>query len=315
MPLDPQVETLLRSLSERKAPRIWEIPVPEGRAMYRSTARALELKDVSIGRIENREIDGPAGKIPVRLYTPVGASSGLLPLLVYFHGGGFVIGDLETHDTTCRLICNESGVRLMAVDYRLAPENKFPAALEDAFAAVAWAEKNATDINVDANRIAVGGDSAGGCLAAQICLRARDEKAPHVAFQLLIYPGLDMNSDTPSRRRYAKGYILEEDSIKWFYKQYVPEGMSLEDRELSPLRADDFSNLPPAHIVTAEFDPLRDEGSAYADQLRAAGVEVTHIDYEGMIHGFCNMTGAIDVARTALKRAAADLRTALNTAP
>lgn len=311
MILDPQVKELLATLAAKKAPRLWDMSLAAGRALYRTTAHMLDLKDISIGQIENRVLPGPAGDIAVRLYTPVAASSGALPLLVYFHGGGFVIGDLDTHDATCRILCNESGVKLMAVDYRLAPEHKFPAALEDAFAAVAWAEKNAAAINIDANRIAVGGDSAGACLAAQVCQRARAEKNPRISFQLLIYPVTDFAADTQSRRQFARGYVLEKESIDWFFGHYVPEHMSFDDVTLSPLRCEDFSNLPPAYVLTAEFDPLRDEGKAYAECLMKAGVEVRYVEEAGVIHGFCNMTGVIEKARTALKDAATALSKAL----
>jgi acetyl esterase len=311
MALDPQVKGLLDALAaDPTAPRLIDLPPEGGRAMYRAMAAQLEPQGLPIGKVEDMRIPGPAGEIPVRLYTPVAAGSGALPVLVYFHGGGWVIGDLETHDALCRTLANESGCKVVAVDYRLAPEHRFPAAADDAFAAVQWVEANASKIGVDPNRIAVAGDSAGGNLAAVVSQLARAQKGPRVAFQLLIYPVTDTNVDTGSYTSFATGHFLERDGMIWFFDHYLGDA-DRNDPRIAPLKAASYAGLPRAYIVTAGFDPLRDEGRAYADALKSAGVAVEYINYDGMIHGFFNLQGALDVSRSAVKAAAQALKEAL----
>lgn len=310
MALDPQVKGLLDAMAANPAPRMIDLPVAQAREMYRGIASTLDLQGVPIGKVEDRKIPGPGGDIPVRIYTPVAAGGDALPTLVYFHGGGWVIGDLGTHDALCRSLANEAGCKVVAIDYRLAPEHRFPAAADDCYAAVKWIEANASEIGVDANRIAVGGDSAGGNLAAVVSQLALAAKGPRIAFQLLIYPVTDTNTDTGSYRDNASGYFLERDSMIWFFDHYL-SGADRNDPRIAPLKAASLAGLPRAYVVTAGFDPLRDEGRAYAEALKAAGVATEYVNYEGMIHGFFNLQAAFDVARGAVKAASKALKEAL----
>mgnify|MGYP001477074634 CR=1 FL=1 len=310
MKLDPQARAVLDILKQMDGPKLNEVPPEDARQMFSALLDMVELADVPIGKVEDLVLPGPGGDIPVRIYTPVAAASDVLPVLVYYHGGGWVIGDLDTHDALCRTLANESGAKVVAVDYRLAPEHPFPAAVEDAFAAVKWVEANASKIGIDANRIAVAGDSAGGNLAAIVAQQAKAEKAPHIAFQMLIYPATDATMDTPSRREWANGYFLEGELMDWFYAHYLGSRDAADPR-VSPLKASSFEGLPPAYVITAGFDVLRDEGRAYAEALKKAGVAVEHVNYDGMIHGFFTMQKAFDEARAAVKTAAGKLRDAL----
>jgi acetyl esterase len=311
MALDPHVKALLDMIAAAGRPKIWQLTPPEARQAFLALAQLTDAKDVPIGKIENGELPGPAGPLPYRLYTPAASAAGPLPGLVYFHGGGFVIGNLDTHEGFCRMLANESGCRVISVDYRLAPEHKFPAAVEDAYAATKWVAEHAATLGIDPNRIAVGGDSAGGNLAALVCQLAKKTGGPKIALQILFCAGTDLAGETESHRAFAEGYFLEEASIRWFMNQYCPPGMDRSDPRASPLRAADLAGLPPAHIHTAAFDPLRDEGKAYADRLERAGVKVRYTCHEGMIHHFYGMAGAIPYARTALKTAGAAIKAAL----
>lgn len=311
MTLNPQAKALLDQMAAANAPKLFEVPIAEARAGAVTMLQALDQQGLPIGRIEDRAIPGPAGEIPVRIYTPIAAGGAALPCLVFFHGGGFVVGNLESHDALCRVLANEAGVKVIAVDYRLAPEAKFPAAVEDALGAVKWTEANAMDLDIDPNRIAVGGDSAGGNLAAVVSILIRDEGQLRLKFQLLIYPCVDFAAAAPSREAFANGYFLDEPAMAWFARSYANSPEDYNDYRLSPLRAASHKNLPPAHIVTAGFDPLRDEGRAYAEKLRAAEVPVTHKEYEGLIHGFANMTAVIEEGRAAVKEMAAALKAGL----
>ena len=310
MSLDKHVKALLDQMASLGTPKLWELGPQAARAAMRMSI--FRTNDVAIGATIDRTFPGPMGSVGLRVYTPLGATTPLLPGLVFFHGGGFVLGDLESHDGLCRTLCNESGCRVVSVDYRLAPEDPFPAAVEDCFAAVQWVAANAADLGIDAARIAVGGDSAGGNLAAVAALLAKKAGGPKLAFQLLIYPVAQLGgAETASMRENAKGYFLEKASMEWFTRLYCPEASQRSDPRLSPLLARDVSGLPPAYVVTAGFDPLRDEGRAYADKLDAAGVPVTYVNYPGMVHGFFSFRGLVPKAREAVAAAAGALRAAL----
>jgi acetyl esterase len=251
-----------------------------------------------IASVKDLEIPGPAGRIPVRVYRP--SERGDLPVLVYFHGGGWAICSLETHDVTCRQLANAAGCAVVSIDYRLAPEHRFPAAPEDCFAALGWVAKNAAAFGADPARIAIGGDSAGGNLAAVVALLARDRSGPRLCHQLMIYPVTDHAFDTPSYRENAEGPLLTRETMRAFWKLYLAREQDGANPYASPLRAGDLSGLPPAHVITAEYDPLRDEGEAYASRLAAAGVPVVVRRYDGMVHGFIGFTDLVDRARDAM---------------
>jgi len=306
MSLDVHVRKILDQMAALKLPKMHEIgPVAARAAMRASIFRG---GDTQIGRIENRSVPGPAGDVPVRIYTPLGASDATLAGLVFYHGGGFVIGDLDSHDDLCRCLANGSGCRVVSVDYRLAPEHPFPAAVEDCFAATKYVSAHAAEFGIDPKRLAVGGDSAGGNLAAVVAQLARIEGGPAIAFQLLIYPVTQLGSETASMRENAKGYFLEKDGMDWFTRLYAPDPAHRSDPRLSPLLRADLSDQPPAYVVTAGFDPLRDEGRDYADKLDAAGVSVTYVNYPGMVHGFFSMRSLIPKAREAVAAAAAAVK-------
>ncbi len=309
MSLDAIVKGLLDQMAATPQPKLWELTPVQGREMYRAMAQVLEPPAIAIGKIENLAMPGPAGEIKLRVYTPVASGATALPGLVYFHGGGWVIGDLDTHDALCRTLANETGARVVAVDYRLAPEHKFPAAADDGFAAVKWVETNAATLGIDPNRIAVAGDSAGGNLAAVVCLMAKQKGGPRIVHQLLIYPVTQWKADTGSMNSFAEGYFLEKKTMHWFFDQYAP-GADPNDWRVSPLAAADVSGLPRAYIVTAGFDPLKDEGKAYADKLNRAGVAAVYVDYPGMVHGFFNMQGVLPTSREAIADAAKAVRQA-----
>lgn len=258
-------------------------------------------------RTEDLEIPGPAGKLRARIYS--GTNDELSPALIYFHGGGFIFGDLDTHDPVCRSLARQSGAKVISVEYRLAPEHKFPAAVEDAYAATLWVFAHAESLGIDARRIAVGGDSAGGNLAAVVAIRCRDQHGPRLAAQLLIYPIVNCgNFDTGSYRLCAEGYGFNRPAIEWCCAHYLASADQAEDTQASPLLTPDLRGLPAALIVTAEFDPLRDEGEAYAERLRAAGVRVALHRYAGMIHGFVTMRGVLSSGRDAIREAAEFVR-------
>jgi|TARA_Y100000310_G_scaffold267001_2_gene278752 acetyl esterase len=302
MPLDPIVELMLKEMAEAEAPALIDMSPAEGRAMYRAMneeATKAELSSVS---------DSTADGVPIRVYRPSLAEN--LPCLIYFHGGGWVIGDLETHDSPCRLLAKESGCVVISVDYRLAPEHPFPAPLDDCYSATAWVANNAMELRIDKNKIAVGGDSAGGNLAASVCIRARDESGPSIAHQLLVYPATDIAMDTESYMSNAEGYMLTRESMVWFWNHYAGEEFA-DSALVSPLKSTDLSNLPRATVLTAEFDPLRDEGEAYAEKLKAAGVTTLLKRYDGLIHGFISMTDALEGARQAVDLLAGELRSSL----
>ena len=285
----------------------------EARTHRRDEARIVAHRPaIPVARVEAVGIPGPAGTVRARLYVPNVDAEPSPPLLVYFHGGGWVIGDLETHDDPCRFLAAHSGAQVLAVDYRLAPEHPFPAAVEDAVAAYAWAIANAGRFATAATRVAVGGDSAGANLAAVVCRLARDEGMPPPAMQLLIYPVTDCSQELPSRRLFREGFLLTRRDMDWFEDRYLPPGCDRSDPRVSILQAGDLAGLPPAYIATAGFDPLRDEGEAYARRMREAGVPVALRRHPGLVHTFANLTAICPSARGAMLEAAGALRMGLS---
>jgi acetyl esterase len=305
MALDRQVELLLAQAARAGGTPMHLQTPDEARATMLAQSAALG-KPEAVAKIENRSVPGPEVDIPVRLYNP--AAEGPSPALVFFHGGGWVIGSIETHDNLCRSIANAAGCVVVSVEYRLAPEHTFPAGIEDAYAATCWTVEHADRLGVDPRRVAVGGDSAGGNLAAVVSLMARGRHGPSLALQVLLYPITDRDLDTPSYLKYADGHLLTRDGMAWFWNHYLPEGVSPRHPYVSPLRADDLSGLPPALVITAECDPLCDEGNAYAKRLQQAGVPVTLSCYPGMIHGFVRRNRLLDHGQRGLEQVAAALR-------
>ncbi|HEX2849036.1 MAG TPA: alpha/beta hydrolase [Acidimicrobiales bacterium] len=314
MPIDPQVQEVLDLLSSMSFPGLSAFPVDQARQAM-DAMRANRPEPPAVARVDDRTIPGPAGDVPVRIYTPAGAVDGeLLPLIVFFHGGGWVIGSIDTHETTARELANGTGDVVVSVEYRLAPEHRFPAAVDDAWAATQWVAAHAGEIGGDGSRLAVAGDSAGGNLAAVIAIHARDTGLP-LRFQLLVYPAVDASMASASIAENASGYFLTEADMDWFYGHYTAVDQRHErpaDWRLSPILANDLTGVAPALVLTAEYDPLRDEGEAYAEQLRAAGVEASVTRYDGMIHGFFGMTATVDRARDAMQEATAALSKALS---
>jgi len=310
--LAPDIHTLLEL-----ARRTGETSLVEGRTVEQARAENLEEVPVVCGpprpmaRVEDMAIPGPAGEIPARLYVALGAPRPPQPLLVYYHGGGWVIGDLETHDGICRFLAEHGGCRVLSIDYRLAPEHPFPAPTEDAVAAFGWAAENAEELGADPTRIAVGGDSAGGNISAVVCLQTRDRDGPKPAMQLLLYPATDVVGEQTSRETFAKGFLLTRNDMRWFEDHYLPDGCEPDDPRASVMRAQDVSNLPPAYVATAGFDPLRDEGEIYAARMREAGVTVAMRRHRGLIHGFANLTAICPNARAAMLEVAGALRMGL----
>lgn len=307
MALDPQARTVLNQMEKSGGPPINELSVEEARKASEALASMQGIPEPVAGA-QDRTLPGPGGEIPARIYTPFGKEP--FPVLVYFHGGGWVLGDIESSDGLCRTLANTTGCIVVSVGYRLAPEHPFPAAVDDAFYATQWAAANASAFNGDPLRLAVSGDSAGGNLAAVVAQIARDRGKPAIQFQLLIYPATDAACDTPSYSENAEGYFLTKAAMQWFWNHYVPKDVDRRHPNASPLRADNFAGLPPALVITAEFDPLRDEGERYARRMQAAGTPVQLVRYNGMIHGFFAMGGLIDQGRMAVQQAAAALRDA-----
>jgi acetyl esterase len=301
------VRALLEMMDAQAQPRIESMSVAEARRTRAEGFKKQGGPPAALGRVEELLIPGPAGTIPARVYaTEVG---GLRTALVYFHGGGFVIGDLDTHDSMCRALAKESGAVVIAVAYRLAPENKFPAAVEDACAATVWIAGNAERLGIDAQKIAVGGDSAGGTLATVVAMHCRDAGGPALAAQVMLYPVIDLSTfDTGSYLEFAEDYMLRRSAMQWFAGHYLGAAEDGRNPEASPLLAENLGGLPPALVITAEFDPLRDEGEAYAERLRQAGSAVTTKRYAGMIHGFAAMIGVLDGGRRAIREAAEFVR-------
>src|SRR6185312_2421600 len=268
MPLDPQVKEFLDRAGEIMRPRPWELPPALARQSFAGMLQMTGPKDVPVGRIENVIIPGPGGDIRARVYAPV-AASGPMPGLIFFHGGGFVVGGLSSHDGLCRQLAAEGGFSVIAVDYRLAPEHVYPAAVDDAMAATLWIEQEAAGLDLDAGKLAVGGDSAGALLEDVVAQKLRERRGGKLACQLLMFPHTPVGGETRSLREFASGYFMERRLIEHFHALYLPPGIDRDDPAVSPLRAADFSGLPPAYVMLAGYDPLRDEGLAYAKKLRA----------------------------------------------
>jgi acetyl esterase len=311
MPLDPQTKALLELGAA--LPPVESLTVEEARASLAERALLTAGPPQPVADVSDETIPGPAGDIPIRVYTP--DASPPLPGLVYFHGGGWITGGLGTHDVACRALANGGMCVVVSVDYRLAPEHRFPAAIDDAEAATRWVAANAAQLHIDPERIAVAGDSAGGNLAAAVALSLRDAGGPRLAYQLLIYPVTDYNFETRSYIENGVGYRLTRSTMEYYWSSYVRDAAEAADQRASPLRATDVAGVPPALVVTAEFDPLRDEGRAYAERLQAAGVPVEYREYAGLIHGFVSHGGMVDRAREALHEIALTLREALSAVP
>jgi len=305
--LDPQAKALLDAMPAM--PDFDSVDLASLREGMQAQSALSPGEPEPVSRVEDRTLPGPGGEILVRVYTPAG--EGPFPVLVYYHGGGFVLCNLDTHDGTCRSLANGAGCVVVSVDYRLAPEHPFPAGLEDCYAAVRGVSALAGELGVDASRLAVGGDSAGGNLAAAVSLLAHERGGPELRFALLIYPVTNCDFTTASYRDNAEGYFLTTDMMKWFWRQYLPDPSDGEKPHASPLRAADLGGHPPAHVVTAGYDPLRDEGEAFAARLRDAGVPVSARRYEGVFHGFFGMTAFLDAAQEAMGEACDALRRAL----
>jgi acetyl esterase len=309
--LDPQARALIDLMVERQLPPTHTLSVADARRVYRDRRSFTQPDPPPVGEVRDLQAEGPQGAIPLRLYKPAGAGAGALPVLVYFHGGGWVIGDLDTHDVVCRTLCAGSGCAVVAVDYRLGPEHRFPAAVDDAHAAVRWLRAQGAALGLDAARLALGGDSAGGNLAAVTAIAMRQAGEAPARLQLLIYPTTDMRAVAPSHTTNGQGYVLTRDTIAYFRGHYIADAAQWADWRASPLLAEDLSHLPPALVLTAGFDPLRDEGRQYADALSAAGVATQYVCFERQIHGFITMGRVIDEANTALDLCGAALRRAL----
>lgn len=281
---------LMEQAVKNGRPQLTSLPHAVGRVAVDKMSEDSEADPPEVAGTTDGTIAGPGGAIRYRRYRPLGVADGALPTLIYYHGGGFVIGNIETHDSTCRRLANRSRCQVISIDYRLAPEHPFPASTDDGVATFRHIRDNAAAFGVDAARIAVGGDSAGGMIAAVICQTCRDRGEATPAFQMLIYPATDSSRDSGSRKSFAEGYFLTRDLMDWFWKAYTPAGTDQGDLRLSPLLAKDFKGLPPAFVLTAGFDPLRDEGRAYADRLIDAGIKTTYVNYPGTIHGFFSLT-------------------------
>ncbi|MEU3413183.1 alpha/beta hydrolase [Streptomyces sp. NPDC006658] len=308
MPLDPQLRTLYDRRAAEGARPLYTMTLHEARAADLAAIRAASGTPEPVREVHDLTVPGPGGPLPVRVYRPAG--EGPLPVLVYFFGGGWTLGSLDTSDALCRALANSAGCLTVSVGYRLAPEHKFPAAPEDCFAGLRWAAGHAGRFGGDASRLAVAGDSAGGNLAAAVTLMARDAGGPKLLTQLLVYPNTDYLADTPSRRENTDPLLFNDKSVHWYWDNYLATPEDGAHPLASPLRAADHAGLPPALVITAEYDPLRDEAEGYARRLRECGVPAETTRYPGTTHGFFTMSGTLDAARRAVEQAARHLRTA-----
>jgi acetyl esterase len=306
--LHPQARALLTLIEQKGLPPTHTLSPVEARHWYRERRFVTQPAPPEVALVRELDADG----IALRLYRPIGSTAHqALPVLVYYHGGGWVIGDLDSHDTLCRELANGSGCAVVAVDYRMGPEHRFPAAVDDALAATRWVRANAASLQLDASRLAVGGDSAGGNLAAVVAIAARDAGDLPVAFQLLIYPATDQRRGAPSHESNGQGYLLTKDSMDYFHDHYIDDPKHDLDWRASPLLHADLSRLPPAFVLTAGYDPLRDEGLQYAQALTDAGTRSALVCFERQIHGFITMGKVLDEAKVAVSLCAAQLRQAL----
>jgi acetyl esterase len=306
--MDPKAQLVGEFAKSIRVPGYFP-PLPELRQQLRTMVTLMDEPAPALPRVQEVQIPGPAGAIPARLYD--GAADGTArPALAYFHGGGWVQGDLETHHGLCARLAQRAGIVVVAVDYRLAPEHKFPAAVDDCLAAYRWLRERGGEISVDTARVGVGGDSAGGNLSAVVCQLARAQGLPLPTCQVLIYPATDFAMDTPSHREFENGHIIPRDRVLWYSQQYLRGDADKRDPRASPLRGD-VRGLPPALVITAGFDPLRDEGHAYAEALRKGGAEVRYHEYEGQIHAFVSLTKAIPQGMAATLEIAEYLRARL----
>jgi acetyl esterase len=312
--LHPQAQALLALMQERGVPPTHTLAPPEARRLYLERRHFTQPRAPEVAQVQALAAPGPHGDIPLRLYRPLrsgarGAAATVpLPVLVFFHGGGWVIGDLDSHDTLCRELANGAGIVVVAVHYRLAPEHRFPAAVDDCIAATRWVRAQAAELGLDPGRIAVGGDSAGGNLAAVVAIALRDDAAPKLAYQLLIYPATDQRRGAPSHTRNGEGFLLTRDTMAYFHDHYITSAAQDLDWRASPLLHPDLAGLPPALVLTAGYDPLRDEGLQYAQALTEAGNRAAHVSFERQIHGFILMGRVLDEANTAVAICAAELR-------
>ena len=306
--LHPQARALLDFIEQRGVPPTHTLAPAEARIFYLERRFFTQPAPPEVALVRELQAEGPQGAVPLRLYRPLGSAAGaVLPVLAYYHGGGWVIGDLDTHDTLCRELANAAGCAVVAVDYRLAPEHRFPAAVDDCLAATVWVRRHAAALGVDAKRLAIGGDSAGGNLAAVVALLARDAGDLPIVFQLLIYPATDQRRGAPSHQANGQGYLLTADSMNYYHDHDLPDPAQDLDWRASPLLRDDLTRLPPALVLTAGYDPLRDEALMYSQRLSEAGNRATHICFERQIHGFITMGKVLDEANTAVALCAAEL--------
>ena len=312
--IHPQAQALIDLIAERKLPPMHTLTPIEARRVYRDRRALAQPPAPDVHEIRELAADGPAGPIPLRLYRPAPRDPSVrepMPVLVYFHGGGWTIGDLDTHDVLCRQLANASHCAVVSVDYRMGPEHRFPAAVHDCLAAARWVRAHADTLGLDAGRLAVGGDSAGGNLAAVVAILARDEGDLAIAWQLLIYPATDMRCGHASHAGNGQGYLLTNETIRYYHDNYIDDAAHDHDWRASPLLHTRLGGLPPALVLTAGFDPLRDEGLDYADALVAAGNKADYVCFERQIHGFITMGAVIDEAHVAVTLCAAELERAL----
>jgi acetyl esterase len=308
MPLDPQVLQLRARRAAAQVPPLYTLSLEQARAEDLKAIQEAAADPEPVAGVVDRDIPGPGGDLRIRIYRPAG--DGPLPALVYFFGGGWTLGTIDTSDGICRSLTNAAGCATVSVGYRLAPEHKFPAAVEDCHAALRWVAGNAADLGLRADRLAVGGDSAGGNLAAAVTLLARERGGPALVHQLLVYPNTDYASDTPSLHENTDPLLFNRTSVDWYWGHYLAAPEDGAHPLASPLRAPSLAGLPPATVLTAEYDPLRDQAEQYAERLRQAGVPVELTRYPGMVHGFFAMSGVLDAAGRAIAHAADRLRAA-----